>query len=405
MKTLVLGLVAMLAVTACGAQPAEKRDDARIANANTSFGFGLFSRLVDESGAKRSVVISPASVSLALSMTYNGALGSTSDAMAKTLGYTGLSLEQVNTSNKTLMQNLQKPGEGIDISIANSLWARKEVKFKPDFLQRNNSYYQAKVTTLDFDSPAAADAINGWVKQKTRGKIDKIIKQTSRDAILYLVNAVYFKGLWSSPFDEKLTKDGKFELIGGKKKIVSMMHRVGEYEYLEKDNFQLINLGYGKGRISMYVILPKKGTSPSAFYKELTPDSWAGYMRQIRTRPVEVNLALPKFKLEYEVTANKALSAMGMAVAFSPGRANFKGMCKIPPTPNVYIGEVLHKTFIEVNEKGTEAAAVTSVGMRATAMPLPRKIVDMTVDRPFFFAIRDNFTGEMLFMGSVVEPN
>jgi len=402
MRTLVLGLVAMFAVTACGAQSA----DQQVVAANNAFGFAMFRQLVGAKAGEADVVISPASLSLALSMTYNGAAGSTKEAMAGALGYTGLSLDQVNVGNKALVQDLQKPGDGIELSIANSLWARKGVEFKQDFLQRNNDSYQAKITTLDFASPGAADTINGWVKEQTKGKIDSIIGGVSPQDILYLVNAIYFKGLWSAPFDEKATIAGKFELGQGRNTLVPMMHRTGDYEYLEGKDFQLINLSYGKGRISMYVLLPGKGISLDTFYADLTQENWDGWMKQIHDRMTEVNFAMPKLKLEYKIDAEveRALTNLGMGVAFDAKKADFKAMCKIPPTPNVYIGEVVHKTFVEVNEKGTEAAAATSVGMRATAAPLPRKTVKMTVNRPFFFAIRDNETGEMLFMASIATP-
>lgn len=408
-KILWLVATAVAAGAAYGAPPekpveASERVDSKIVDAHTALGFGLSQEFVIESGGKRNVVISPASVSFALSMTYNGASGSTKDAMAKTLGYSGMSLDQVNAGNKVLVANLQQPGEGIEISVANSLWARKDVGFKPDFLQRSKDFYQAKVTTLDFGSQGAADTINGWVKEQTRGKIDKIITQINAGAILYLVNAVYFKGLWSAPFEEKLTKDGTFTLDDGADKTVPMMHRTGHYEYLQGDNFQVIGLPYGKGRLSMYVVLPAKDTGLMSLCMGLTSESCEQWLKLVRGHSVEVELTLPKFKLEYEVTANKALSALGMGVAFDPDKADFHAMCRIPPTPNVYIGEVLHKTFIEVNEKGTEAAAATSVGMVATAAPMPAQIAKMVVDHPFLFAIRDNMTGETLFMGLVVDP-
>ncbi len=321
--------------------------------------------------------------------------------MAKALDYTGLSLDGVNAGNKALLASLAMPGEGIELSVANSLWARKDVEFKPDFLQRNKEFFGAEINTL-----STAERINAWVSKNTHGKIDKIVSQVDPSHILFLVNAVYFNGLWSAPFDEKLTKDGEFTTAGGVVVKAPMMHRTGRYEYIEGNGFQLINLAYGKGRISMYVVLPAKGTDLASFMENVTPEAAADWIKRVHGHDSEVELALPKFKLEYkaDVEAKKALTALGMGVAFDPDKADFKAMCKIPPTPNVYIGEVVHKTYIDVNEKGTEAAAATSVGMRATAMPGPRQIARMIVDHPFLLAIRDNETGEMLFVGAIANP-
>jgi serine protease inhibitor len=409
MKKQAIWLV-LLAVVVAGAvwaatrmKPAEavQRVDPKIVDANTGFGFRMLKQLASAGGNKTNVVISPTSLSLALSMTYNGASGTTKAAMAKALGYTGIELKQVNAGNKALLANLSAPGEGIEISVANSLWARKGVEFKPDFLANNRKYYQAEIDTL-----STADKINAWVNSKTRGKIDKIVGRVDPSAILFLVNAVYFNGLWSSPFDAKLTKDGNFTLLGGKTATVPMMHQTERFEYLQESGFQLISLTYGPGRISMYVLLPANGAKLASLYKTLTPATWASWMKRIRDNSSEVELTLPKFKLEYkaEAEAKAALIALGMGVAFDPGQADFSAMCRVSPSRNVYIGEVAHKTYIDVYEKGTEAAAATSVGMVATAMPPPRIIPKMVVDHPFFFAIRDNMTGEMLFMGSVVDP-
>lgn len=382
---------------------ATERIDPAIVEANTGFGFRLFRELVKQSGGKANVVISPASLSLALSMTYNGASSTTKDAMARTLGYSGISLDAVNAGNKALLANLEAPGEGIEISVANSLWARKDVEFKPDFMQRNRDYFGAEVSTLDFGDPAAKDRINSWVRDKTRGKIDGIVRQIDGDSVLFLVNAVYFKGIWSAQFDKSETRDAKFTLADGDRKTVPMMSRSDDYEYLQGDGFQLINLGYGRGRISMYVLLPAKGTKLSAFYARLTPANWTKWMGQIHDRATKVTLALPRFKMEYEAELVRALSAVGMSVAFDQGRANFRSMCPIPPEENVYIGRVTHKAYADVNEDGTEAAAATGAEMKMCGVSLYMN-TDMVVDHPFFFAIRDNMTGEILLMGSVADP-
>jgi serpin B len=332
-------------------------------------------------------------------MTYNGASGSTKDAMAKTLGYLGVSLDAVNAGNKALLANLESPGEGIEISVANSLWARKNVEFKSEFMQRNRDFFGAEVSTLDLGDPAAKDTINSWVKDKTRGKVNGIVDQIDRDSVLFLVNAVYFKGIWSELFDRLETHDAQFTLANGDRKTVPMMSHSRSYEYLQGDGFKLINLGYGKGRISMYVLLPAKGVSLSQFSKRLTPENWAKWMKKIHGNRSELTLALPKFRMETKSELIEPLSALGMGAACDP-RADFSAMSPIGKP--LYIERVTHKTFVDVNEDGTEAAAATGAEMMCSQALYMN--TDMVVDHPFFFAIRDNMTGEMLFVGSVAEP-
>lgn len=381
------------------------RVDPRIVAANTQFGFKLFQRFVHESGG-RNVVMSPASVSLALSMTYNGAGGSTKIAMANALGYTNVSADELNAGNRALMQNLTQPGPGVEISIANSLWGRRGVQFKPEFLSRNREFYQAEIQALNFNSPEAANKINSWVSSQTHGKIKTIVDQIDPLAVLFLVNAVYFNGKWTVPFDKKLTKDRNFAVTDDKVIPVPMMYRRGDFEYLQGNGFQLIKLNYGDvGRLGMYVVLPAKNSSLGELYKQLSPADWNQWIAQAKSRTTDVELWLPRFKADYNVQAKGALSALGMRVAFDPMRADFTAMAPIPPSPNVYIGEVVHKAVVEVDEQGTVAAAATSVGMRTTAMPGPRpQPVQMVVDHPFFFAIRDDATGEVLFLGSITNP-
>ena len=373
--------------------------DSRLVSANTGFGFKLFGELVKEE-PKSNVFISPASVALALSMTYNGAAGGTRQAMAKALELRGMSLGDVNKANAALLANLQAPGPGVKLAIADSLWARKGIRFKPDFMQRNKDYYRAQVTSLDFTDPRAPSTINAWVSRKTQGKIKEIVQRINPAEILFLINAVYFKGTWARKFDKANTKEGTFTLPGGRKKRVMMMSRTGKCKYYAGQNFEAISLPYGQGRVSMYIFLPNKNSSLSVLYKELNAKNWETWVSGFQD--ISVHVVMPRFKLEYETELKRALTALGMGIAFDGPRADFSAMCPIPPMLPVYVSKVRHKTFVEVNEEGTEAAAVTSVGMAGTGMPTPP--LDFIVDRPFFCAIRDNKTGTILFMGSIVEP-
>ena len=382
-------------------EPAESNVpvDKRLVAADTDFGFKLLRVLAGEDKGKN-VFISPASVALALSMTYNGASGTTKEEMAKALCLKGLSLQELNKANAALLANLAGPGPGVKLDLANSLWARKDITFKPDFMDRNRRCYKAEATSLDFADPGAVRTINSWVSAHTGGKIEKMIDRIEPATILFLINAVYFKGTWSEQFDPKDTQPADFRLPDGFTKRVPMMFRSGRMRYYPGDGFRAVSLPYGNGRLSMYVFLPDEKSSLGAFVEKLDAASWEKWMAGFSS--ANVDLSLPRFKIEYESELKKALTALGMGVAFDPDRADFRAMCPIPPLPNVFIAGVKHKTFVEVNEEGTEAAAATKAEMALTAMPA--EAIEFVVDRPFFCAIRDNKTGVVLFAGAVMEP-
>lgn len=368
----------------------------QLVEANTRFGIKLFAEILKQERDKN-VFVSPSSIAIALSMAYNGANGSTQQAMAKALQIQGMSLPDLNQANASLKALLENVDPKVQLAIANSLWTRAGVSFKPDFIQRNQQFYQAEVTDLDFGSPKATSTINRWVKQHTRNKIDKIIESINPDDVMFLINAIYFKGNWTTQFDPKLTTNQPFQLSSGQQKTVAMMSQRGDYRYYETDQFQAVNLPYGDRRVSMLIFLPKQASNLSQFYKVLTAENWQTWSQQFRSRPGSVQL--PRFKMEYELELNQALSQLGMAEAFGR-RANFSNLSDTP----MQIDQVKHKTFVEVNEEGTEAAAVTSIGIRATSVRLPEEPFTFKADRPFFCAIRDNQTGTLLFMGAIVNP-
>ncbi|MDJ0595169.1 MAG: serpin family protein [Pleurocapsa sp. MO_226.B13] len=273
------------------------------------------------------------------------------------------------------------------------------------FLRRRiRESYRANVKTLNFDDPSASSVINNWIKQNTNGKIDKIIERVSPDAIMFLLNAIYFKGNWTTPFAKEDTKDFPFNLPDGTQKPHPMMSRRGNYPYYESNLFQAISLPYGEGRLSMYIFLPKEGVSLETFYQNLDVKNWRQWISQFKNR--EGLIRLPRFKLEYEIILNDVLKALGMEIVFDRGRANFSNMFAVSPklsNVRVAINNVKHRTFVEVNEEGTEAAAATSVDIGITSLPLD--IFNMVVDRPFFCVVRDNQTETLLFVGSIVIPN
>jgi serine protease inhibitor len=373
--------------------------DARLVSANTSFGFKLYHEVANKS-AGNNVFISPASVALCLAMTYNGAVGETKEAMERALEIHGLTHAELNRAYAALRSELENPDPRVQLQIANSLWARKGITFNPAFIARNKEFYGAEVTALDFGDPGAPAIINAWVKDKTKDKIEKIVDRIDAQSVLFLINAIYFKGAWSTEFDKARTKDDVFTIGSGSQKRLPMMTQSGKYDYYEGRNFQAVSLPYGSGRVSMYVFLPAAGTGINQFLPSLTTANWDVWMKSFSK--TQGAIVLPRFKVEYEITLNDALKALGMGVAFDPDRANFSGIFQT--AQNAFISKVKHKTFAEVNEEGTEAAAVTSTEIQVTSAVQPRKSFTMVVDRPFFFAIRDNKTGSVLFLGSIVDP-
>ena len=406
----VMCLISLLVCTGCNNLSALLPDDAEnepepvtidtnLVTANTRFGFDLFNE-IRRTEEDKNIFISPLSVSIALAMTLNGASGDTEQAVTNTLQLQALDADSINVGYAALQGALQTSDPKVVLTIANSLWARQGVPFKQDFLQRNTEYFGAEISTLDFMDPNTLTTINQWVDTNTNGKIPKILDEINSDLVLFLINAIYFKGSWQIEFDPAHTRDGTFYLATGAEKQVPLMTRSGDYAYYENydEMFQAISLPYGDGRMSMYIFLPYRESDLNTFLANLNSENWENWIAEFHKQ--EVSLSMPKFKLEYEKTLNNPLQSLGMAIAFSPTGADFSRMADLEMFgKNLYIGEVLHKAVVEVNEEGSEAAAVTSIGIRATSLP-PQFIAN----RPFFFAIRDNETKTILFMGTVVDP-
>ena len=369
----------------------EDPDFASVASANTKFGFNLLT-VLREGEPVENIFISPLSISIALTMTYNGAVGETERAMAEVLGIEALDRNAVNRSNATLRESLGNRGPKVEISIANSIWGRQGVVFNPDFLERNREFFEAEITALDFSAPQALERINGWVDTNTNGKIKKIVQTIHPRTLIFLINAIYFKGSWQEEFNKSKTREDIFFLSDGSEKRVPMMRREAAYPYFQGEHFEAASLPYSDGDVSMYIFLPNHDSNLNEFLGGLNAENWASWISQFSVVREDSSMILPRFKLEYEVKLNDTLKAMGMEIAFNSG-ADFSGM-----GPSLFISEVRHKTFVEVNEEGTEAAAATVVVGIESAPPIFR------VDRPFFFAIYDNRTKTILFMGIVWEP-
>lgn len=375
-------------------QPAQSQSPKNIPLAHNTFGFNSIKILAKEEGNKN-VFISPSSIALALSMVYNGANGETKSAMQKTLQFQNLDIATVNQESLGLINSLKNPDPKVELSVANSVWARNGVDFKKDFLSTVGSYFNAEISTLDFSNSNAANTINAWVSKNTKGKIPTIVTPPIPDSmVMYLINAVYFKGSWTTEFDKKLTEDRNFTTADGVSKKHPLMRQYGDLPYLETEDFQSVSLPYGKNeRLSMYVFLPKNLNS---FVQTLDTNKWNDWMKQYKE--TEGTILLPRFKMEYEKGLIPLLTQLGMGVAFQDN-ADLTGIGN-----SLKISEVKHKTYVDVNEEGTEAAAVTSVGVSAISVMPAQKTFYMEVNRPFFFVIRDNQTQEVLFIGTIQNP-
>jgi serpin B len=357
----------------------------------TGFSLELFKKAAQ--GETKNVFLSPASVALALGMTQDGARGDTAEEMRSALGLSGLSSQDVNEGFRAMAQALERKDEKTEVRLSNALWANKDVKIGDGFVADNKKYYGAALANLDFSSPDAGSIINDWVKEKTDGKIDDIVDQIDRDTILFIMNAIWFEGSWSRQFDPDDTSEAPFYGMDGQTRV-QMMAQEYAFQYADVDGGQFISLPYGDGSLAMYVFLPDKESTLDAAVSALDESVWSGWMDSLAQK--QGTVALPRFKLEYETYLKETLAALGMANAFDPDKADFSGIAQA-----AYIHDVRHKTFIDVDEKGPRAAAVTSVEMRVTSAAPTEDTFTMTVDRPFLFAIAEQETGAILFMGAV----
>lgn len=368
-------------------------------DANTRFGLDLFRQVVQQDAGKNAF-ISPVNVSIALAITTNGAKGDTQQAMMQALETADATLEQMNTDYAALQALLQREDVSVTLSIANSLWLAEGAPLNADFQQRVQQSFGAQVTELNFDDPGAAGMINAWASDATNGKIPQVIGEIPPGTVLLIVSAIYFQGAWERPFNAASTQDLPFTLPDGSQKQVPTMYQSGRFSYLKGDNFQAVQLPYAGDAIYMTVMLPDEGTTAAQLVEGLTPEAWRDLPGKFASK--EGKLFLPRFKLEYGVSLNDPLKQLGIDVAFDANRADFSGMRPTPP--NVFISNVRHASFVEVNESGTEAAAATIVEMGVTSMQPADDTFTMTVDRPFVLAIVDRQTNSPIFLGIVVAP-
>ncbi len=372
---------------------------------NNAFAIDLYHRLDSETG---NVFFSPYSISIALAMTYAGARSATESQMAQAMHYS-LAQDQLHPAFNKLALELDKRStdenipadKAFKLHVANATWGQDGYTFLPEYLDTLAQNYGAGLRLLDFmNAPEdARQTINKWVSKETENKINDIIPQGAIDIMTRLVlsNAIYFKGDWQSEFDKDATQQGSFTTLEGGTITVSMMHQEGQFRYVGVEGFQVLEMPYAGGQLSMLIILPEQGR----FNEVASSFSTAGLDNIINSLQYTlVKLTLPKFTFEYNLGLNSVLKEMGMMDAFDPSVADFSGM---DGSHDLYISDVLHKAFVAVDEAGTEAAAATVVIMKATSMPVDQP-VEFKADRPFMFAIRDNPTGTILFLGRLMNP-
>jgi serpin B len=378
--------------------PAAEIGETGISDGELRFALDLY-RQVAAGNDRRNLFLSPWSVSEVLAMTTHGARGETLDAMRRTLDLEPTGPDGVGAARAALRDAFTRADPTVELTAANSLWLRSGMNISPSFLDTVKRWHQAEVATLDITDPAAPSRVNAWVSDATHGRIPTIIEQIENDTALILVNAIYFKGAWSIPFDPEATREGSFSGSGGVQSV-PMLNRSGTFMYFEDDRVQCVMLPYGRGSLGMVVVLPRAAQELDALVAGLDVATWNTWTGGLGRRAGQVSL--PRFHIEQTHDLGPTLSAMGMGIAFDPGRADFGAMSN--SSERIFIKEVRHKTFVDVDEAGTEAAAATGAVMGVTSMPTDPPF-EFLADHPFLFAIRDATTGNVLFMGTVYSPN
>ena len=407
---LILIVISFNTVNVCLAE--DKKDDAAelLVKGNTQFAFDLYAQLKNQDG---NLFFSPYSISTALAMTYAGAKCETAEHIAQTLHFPECNgsespgwmrtTEQFHRAFGRLIDRLNQQGRKGDyqLSLANALWGQKGYPFLDSFIELNGQYYHAGLENVDFvkETEKSRLKINQWVEDQTQDKIKDLIPEGILDAMtrLVLTNAIYFKGDWASKFDKDNTSDAPFYLLSDETVTVPLMFQKEKFNYGQTDALQLLELPYKGDDLSMLVLLPKEKGGLADLEEQLTTETLAEWQKRMRKREVKVHLS--KFKMTSKFSLSDTLAAMGMPDAFDGTKADFS---RIDGSRSLYISEVLHKAFVEVNEEGTEAAAATGVIISRTSLPAPPPV--FRADHPFVFVIKDNNTQSILFIGRVADP-
>ena len=377
-----------------------------VAAADNAFGFRLLNA-VQKTIPNDNVVLSPVGAALNLSMVLNGASGQTFQDMLAALSLSGSELGAINTANAELIKIIRTPAKSITLSVADSLWVdNRRATLRRDYIKRTQAGYDAEMTDLDFSNPSAVTRINDWASKETQGRIPKVINRIDPADLVFLLNAVYFKGQWAHKFDSAQTQQRDFTLASGAVKKVPRMAQSRRFDYFETLEMQAIRLSFGDGDLAMQVLLPSKSSSLGALEAQLTPEHWKGWQAQYAPRSGKIEL--PRFELNSNYRLNRPLQALGMTRVFRPDAAQLTGMLSSaggqPRAGSFFISSVLQSTYWKVDEEGSEAAAVTITGVTTAAVARPEQPFQMIVDRPFFCTIEDRRSGALLFIAAIYDP-
>lgn len=360
------------------------------------FAFDIFERIILKAGSSENVMISPLSISYALSMSVNGAEGETREAILDALRLNGLSTDELNRSYSDLTEDLMKVDRKVIMEIANSVWTEDDFNVKKPFLDILSEYYKAEAGSFDIDDPSAPDAINEWIEEKTNGLITEMIQTLPDNTVMLLINAIYFKGQWKMQFDEKATSDMPFFRSGGGTVNVPMMKQKENFRFFQGDGFKIAEFPYGQGNFVMDVILPDEADGLTEVMASLGGSGFSSWINAMTEK--ELQVSFPRFKYGFRLTLKEILTDMGMGIAFTDA-ASFSN---ISEQYDLLINEVTHQSFIETNEEGTEAAAATVVEVGTTSVPV---ILVFNMDHPFIYIIRETTTNSIIFMGRVSDPS
>jgi serine protease inhibitor len=359
--------------------------------------FDLFKPTLAGAKGEENIMISPFSITSALSMALNGAAGETFEAMRKTLGLKEKTLEQINKTYLKLMTEMVPVDKRVVLDIANSVWVEKRLIVKQPFITELQTWYKAEAREIDVTDPGAVDIVNGWIAEKTHDKIVDMLDYLDPDLAMLLINAVYFNGKWRYQFDKADTQEEPFYVTPSDSKTVSIMHQKENLKYAKTSNSAIVELPYGQGNYTMVVVLPDENVTTNEVADALTPAIWNEWMALLADNTPEIELSMPRFKYKYKRLLNNDLIDLGMGIAFTPD-ADFSNISD----QSLMISRVVHQTFIETNEEGTEAAAATVVEIVNTSMPIT---IQVNIDHPFLYFIRETSTGTVIFEGRVSDPS
>jgi serine protease inhibitor len=372
------------------------QDQVSVVESGNSFAFDIFKTILQGAGENENVIISPLSISSALSMALNGASGSTRQAMLEALRLEGITPEVINDSYKSLTESLLSVDKRVLISIANSVWTEKDFPVKQAFIDLLKNYYNAEEGSFDIHDPATPAIINKWIEDNTNGLIKNMVDRLDENTIMLLVNAIYFKGKWKSQFDSSKTIDIPFHRENGTSINVPMMKQENDFSVFRGNGFTMAEFPYGQGNFVMDIVLPDSQDGINNLLQEFTESGFGSWVSRLDSQ--KVDLSFPRFKYGFKKDLIDVLTGMGMGIAFT----EYADFSNINEEYDLYINKAIHQAFIETNEEGTEAAAATVIGIGVTSMP---SVFILKLDHPFLFVIRESTTNAILFMGRVSDPS